>query len=213
MATVSPGRSRGGRLVSNGLSESIIGFLSQQDSPVGLLVLASAAALEYVFPPFPGDSITLFGAVLITAYDWSLLAVYASVMAGSVAGSMAAYHLGGALQRRGVGRRPKLDVLVARFRRHGAAYLLVNRFLPGFRAVFFVAAGLAEIPARSVALYAAISAAVWNALVIAVGALLGANFDRLEGLVRNYVLVLWVAAAAVLAVAAIRWGLRRRRAR
>ena len=82
------------------ISDSLIAFVSSQDNPWGLLVLAASAFVEYVFPPFPGDTITLFGAVLITAYSWNFAAVYGAVMVGSVAGSMLAFAAGGTLQRR-----------------------------------------------------------------------------------------------------------------
>lgn len=34
-------------------------------------VLAGVACIEYVFPPFPGDFVTILAAVLVTAASWS----------------------------------------------------------------------------------------------------------------------------------------------
>jgi len=201
----------------DGFTDWLTSFVSEQNNPIGLLVLATAAWFEYVFPPFPGDTLTLFGAVLITAYQWSLFAVYGAVMVGSITGAMLAYYAGVKLQsrreRKRRGRLPaaRIDDLVRRFERHGAWYLVLNRFMPSFRALFFVAAGMARIPPRKVALYAAISAGVWNALIIGAGALIGANFDDLRRWAKQYTVGFWVLAGTVIAVAtAAHWWRRRR---
>lgn len=201
-------------------TDFLIAFISDQNSPVGLAVLAAAAMLEYLFPPFPGDTITLFGAVLITAYGWSFWGVFGAVLLGSIAGSMGVFHLGEWLrQRRGRGpvyhpaRWAVLDRLVARFHRHGAAWLVLNRFLPGIRSLFFVAAGMADMRAPAVLFYASISAALWNLGLIALGSTLGANFDTLQLWLRRYNLGIWSVLAAIAAGLALRAGWRLLRAR
>ena len=202
------------------LTDFLIAFISDQNNPVGLAVLAAAAMLEYLFPPFPGDTITLFGAVLITAYDWSFWGVFGAVLLGSVAGSMGVFHLGEWLrQRRGdervhhPTRWATLDRLVMRFQRHGAAWLVLNRFLPGVRSLFFVAAGMADMRASAVLFYSTISAALWNLGLIALGSALGANFDTLLIWVRRYNLGIWSVLAAIAAGLALRAGWRLLRAR
>jgi membrane protein DedA with SNARE-associated domain len=194
--------------------------VSRENNPAGLGILAAAAALEYVFPPFPGDTITLFGAVLITAYGWSFAGVFGAVMLGSVAGSMIAYGFGhklGTWRRRRPARerteRRVLDELIDRFERHGAIYLTINRFLPGIRALFFVAAGMANIRPLPVAFYAALSAALWNLGLIAAGSLLGANMDELLSIVKTYSTVVWIVIAAIVITVVGRTMWRRRRAR
>ena len=43
----------------------LIAFASDRDHPLGLAAMFGSAAIEYVFPPFPGDTISLLGAILI----------------------------------------------------------------------------------------------------------------------------------------------------
>lgn len=182
------------------ISDVFIAFISNQNNFVGLAVIAAAALIEYIFPPFPGDTITLFGAVLITAYNWSFWGVFGAVMAGSMAGSMGAFYVGTGWRRRRSrkpDRRASLDRLVKKFHRHGAVYLVLNRFLPGIRSLFFVAAGLAEMPARSVLAYSTLSAALWNLGIIAIGSAVGANFDTLLDWVEKYTFAVWIALGAV----------------
>ncbi len=191
------------------IKDILSSLVDSDNSLVGLGTLAASAAIEYVFPPFPGDFVTVLGAVLVTAYGWSFMAVLAAVMVGSVIGALAAYQVGVVFARRRAARpdappRPTLDALVARFERHGPAFVMVNRFLPGVRAFIFVAAGLAGMPRGKVILYAAISALAWNLGLMALGAALGANLDQLVGLVERYTLVVWIVIAVIVAALLVR---------
>jgi membrane protein DedA with SNARE-associated domain len=197
------------------LTDWLIGFASERNHPIGFAVLAGSAMLEYVFPPFPGDTITLFGAVLITGYGWSGIGIFAAVLAGSLAGSMFDYWIGLRLRRRpraeqGPERRRAMDRLVARFERHGPAYLMINRFLPGIRAFFFVAAGMAGMRWRPVLLYGAASVMLWNGLLVFLGAAVGANLDSLEYFVKRYTTVAWIVLGGLL-VAYLTWRIVKRR--
>jgi len=199
------------------LIEWLIGFASEQNHPLGLVALFGSAAVEYVFPPFPGDTITLLGAVLITGYGWSWWAVTGAVVAGSLLGSFADYWLGVRLRSRPrSGKHTKrwaaVDRVVARFERHGPAYLILNRFVPGLRALFFVAAGMAGMRRRDVLLYGGLSVALWSALLIALGAALGANLEALERWMRRYSAVAWaILGGALLAYLIVRLVRRTRR--
>jgi len=200
------------------LTDWLISFASERNHPLGFAVLGGSALVEYVFPPFPGDTITLFGAVLITGYGWSAAGIALAVVLGSVGGSLLDHWIGLKLRARprpeDSARRESIDRLIARFERHGPAYLVVNRFLPGIRALFFVAAGMAGMRRRDVILYGAISVALWNALLIGLGAALGANLDALGAWVKRYTALSWaVLGAAAVAYLAWRLVLRRRRRR
>jgi membrane protein DedA with SNARE-associated domain len=181
------------------LALRLIELISQENSPLGLSILALSALVEYVFPPFPGDTITLFGAFLITAKGWSFAAVFGAVLLGSSAGAMADFWLGRVLQRRNVGGE-RLARLVARFQRHGEVVLVINRFLPGVRALFFVAAGMAGMRWSRVLLWATVSATLWNLLLIAVGSVVGANFEALQRFFMTYARLVWAALGVLLLV-------------
>lgn len=199
----------------------LVEWLSDGPSAVAYGVLGLAAALEYVVPPFPGDTITLLGAFLGARARYSAGLVLLVVTAGSVVGSWIDYEVGRRLSRRPLSElsqrarlaREKMAPLLARFSRHGASYIAVNRFLPGIRALFFVAAGMADLPLGKVLLWGAASALAWNSALIGVGWAAAAEFEVLLGWVRTYTLWVWVALGAVALVALLRWWWRRWRGR
>jgi membrane-associated protein len=95
--------------------------------------------------------------------------------------------------------------LSQRFLRHGAVYILINRFLPGIRAFFFVVAGAARMSIWKVLLYAAISAVVWNAAILTVGYTVGTNWERLRSLFTSYTLVVWCLLGALVLLGLFIW--------
>jgi membrane protein DedA with SNARE-associated domain len=202
-----------------GISQAITGFLQHNNNPLGLLLLGVSALLEYVFPPFPGDTVTLFGAFLVTRYEWSVAKVFVAVLAGSGIGAMIDFAFGVWVGRRySEGRilkspavRNRIDRVLDAFRRHGEVYVVLNRFLPAVRAVFFVAAGMARLRAWRVLVFALLSAALWNALIIGAGYSVGSNWNRITEIFRTYSIVAWGLIAAVVAGLALRFWLRRRR--
>src|SRR5690242_19661990 len=68
--------------------------------PVGYLILGLAALIEYVFPPFPGDTVLVLGGVYAVRgerpWPWVLLVV----TLGSVIGAALNYGVGRELGRR-----------------------------------------------------------------------------------------------------------------
>lgn len=169
----------------------------REAGPLGVVVLFFAAAAEYVFPPFPGDTITVAGGIYAVRGRLSLVLVYTALMAGSMCGALIDYALGRWLAGRLTSWEPhgwlartfsldQLQAWEARFRRRGSLYLAINRFLPGIRGPIFVAAGISSIPLSRVLIFGGISSALWNALLFGAGFVLGGNAERLETLITTY---------------------------
>jgi membrane protein DedA with SNARE-associated domain len=203
----------------DGIAQAITGFVQHNNNPVGLTLLALSALLEYVFPPFPGDTVTLFGVFLVTRYEWSLALVFVALLVGSAIGAMADFYVGvwmGSRYRSGrflrrEAVREQVEKVIASFRRHGEVYIALNRFLPAVRAVFFVAAGMAGLRPGRVLFFALVSAAGWNLLLVGVGYAVGANWGRITAVFRAYSVVAWSVVGAAALLLAIRWVVRRSR--
>lgn len=187
--------------------------------PYAPAVLFGASLVEYVFPPFPGDSIVLLGAWYAAQGTLSWPVAFLAVTAGAVVGAWidwrAGQALAPALEARAAVRGPLDAARLARFdaayRKYGGLLLLANRFLPGIRAFLFLAAGAARLPLGRVLLLGGLSAALWNALLLVVGALLVHNLADMVAFFDRYTRLAWVALALAAAALLARSLLRRRR--
>jgi len=184
--------------------------LASMPPALAYAALFGGAFVEYVFPPFPGDTVVVAGVALVVAFGWPLGPVFAAVTLGAAVGGAVGYAAGrwaadsGAVAAMGPKKRAAVHSLVTRFERWGAAYLALNRFLPGVRALFFVAAGLAGLRAVPVIFWALVSATAWNILLVGLGVALGGNVEQLAGWVARHTLVVGVLVAAVVVVVGVR---------
>lgn len=186
----------------------------------GVLLLGLAALLEYVFPPFPGDTVTLLGGAYASRGDHPLWLVLVSLMAFSVGGMAAMWGLGRLLGKRlDVAKEGPLFFGITHeqlrrgqrvMRERGAWVLTLNRFMPSLRAMVFVAAGASGTPLSRVLLLGSISALAWNGLLLLVGAAVGVNADQLQAWLVRYRLIALGVSGVVVAVLLVRWVLRRR---
>jgi membrane protein DedA with SNARE-associated domain len=184
-------------------------------------ILFFASLVEYVFPPFPGDALVVLGAWYAHAGVLSWPVTFLAVTAGAIAGAWVDYRVGVSLGRRldeRLSRKAPLseDRLLrfeASYRRWGGWLLVANRFFPGVRAFFFVAAGASGIPVRKVLLLGGLSAALWNALLLAAGAVLARNAAELVMIFDRYTRIAWTAVVVVAAALAALAVWRRRAAR
>jgi membrane-associated protein len=197
--------------------------LLARTGPAAPLLLFFAAFVEYVFPPFPGDAMVVLGAWYATHGRLSWPVTFGAVTCGAMAGAAADYGIGrwlgarideqaaaGKLDRERAERVQRFERI---YRRYGGLFLVANRFLPGIRGFFFVAAGAARIPLWEVLLFGGISAALWNGLLLAAGSYAARNVDELLGLFARYNTVAAAALAAGGAIAAGVWWWRRRKRR
>jgi membrane-associated protein len=171
-----------------------------------------AAALEYVFPPFPGDAMVLFGVFLSVWRGWNGAAVFISAFLGAVSGAAVTWRIGrwlGALEEKDL----PAGSLVARLRpsqeafrrftaivsRYGPVVIAVNRFFPGLRAFFILAAGMARIPFGKTMVFSSLGAFAWNLLLFGAGRTLGDNWDALRTFFKTYTFVAVAALCAIIA--------------
>jgi membrane protein DedA with SNARE-associated domain len=147
---------------------------------------------EYVVPFVPGDTIVVAGAVLVAVFGWPIAPVYTLITLGAVAGAVTAWYIGRSLDESGRIRtlsprkQRAIAAVMARFDKYGSAVLAMNRFFPGIRGFFFVAAGITRVPLGRTIAFAAVSGAIWNALLIAIGWHIGSNLSLLERVLTRY---------------------------
>lgn len=181
----------------------VVDQLRQVPPAVAYGVLFVGAFAEYVVPPVPGDLVVLAGAALIGAFDWPVAPVFAAVTVGALLGGAVDYAVGrwlaktGRIERLGPKKRKAVALVVEKFEKYGPIYIAVNRFVPGIRSFFFVAAGIAGLRFSAVMGWAFVGAAAWNAVLVGAGLLLGRNLEALDRFARTQS---WIAAVLVAVV-------------
>jgi membrane protein DedA with SNARE-associated domain len=202
--------------------ERVVATLSEalaRTGPAAPAILFLGSLIEYVFPPFPGDTLVVLGAWYAVNGKISWPVAFVAVTAGAVAGAWIDYRIGvalGAALERGAMRRGPITLehvrrVEAGYARFGAWFLLANRFLPGIRAFLFVGAGAARLPLGKVLLWGGISAAAWNALLLLVGAYLASNLSEFVGWLERYTAFAWVVMAVIAAMLLARFAIAARR--
>lgn len=198
------------------MTDEIRAWLETNEGPWAYVAIGLACLLEYVFPPFPGDTVALLGVFLAVTAGYSTPLTFLALNVGALLGGLGAYGFGRAIAE--PSRRPALlrgerssqaiATLVERYRERGGLYLLSNRFVPALRAFFFVAAGIARVPVWQVVVYGGLSAVLWNTLLFVLGWLAGESFEVLEGWVGYY--AIGVLAIAAIAAVVVFWRSRRK---
>ncbi len=170
-----------------------------------------SAFVENVFPPVPGDMVTVFAAYLVGRTGKGFLGVFIATNLGSIAGFMTYYALGRLIhpeyfERRGFRFLPPASFKTARewFRRYGYWVILFNRFLSGIRSVISIVCGMYRLPSGRVLLVTAIGCSIWNGLLMWMGYLLGNNWRRMDYIMQQYGRILLGTALVAAAIWLIR---------
>ena len=190
--------------------ESIISYLHTVDPFWIYLTLIFFSFIENVFSPLPSDVVVIVGASLIASTTMSFVPIVLLTAAASALGFMVMYlvgkYLGEHILRAGRIKFISLDAIRKNdrwFARYGYRLIIANRFLPGTRSVFSFFSGLTELQPVKTFLCAALSALLWNTLIIYIGMKLGDNvelIDRYLSTYRNTVILLTVAVLVIIII-------------
>lgn len=175
-------------------------------------ILFLFAFIENVFPPSPSDVVVVVGATLIAGTSIGYIPVLIITSIGSALGFILMYYVGKLFGDKVV-RSGKLKFLTNEdlsktdiwFSRYGYKLILANRFLPGTRSVISFFAGMYELELRKTFLLAAISAFIWNAIIIYLGMVLGNNVEMIDYYLSTYSTVIIILTAIVVLILAGRY--------
>jgi membrane protein DedA with SNARE-associated domain len=167
--------------------DSFLHFLSSLPNAIIYVLLAVSAYIENIFPPIPGDTITAFGAFLVSTDRLTFFGVYAATTIGSVAGFMSLFWVGQALGKhffiiKDYRWFKAEDIIKGEewLKRYGYILVLFNRFLPGVRSVISIASGISRLSVSKVMFFALLSCAIWNLIWIWLGFELGNNWNTVK---------------------------------
>lgn len=169
-----------------------------------------SAVIENLFPPIPGDTITVFGAFLVGTGRLNFALVFIITTVGSATGFLLLYLFGAFLEREFFIEKDyrffsAKSILAAEewFRKYGYYVVAANRFLPGVRSVISLASGISGLSPLKVFLYCNLSAAVWNFIWIYTGYTLGNNWAHVKERFLSIAGSYNSAAAIILVIAAL----------
>jgi len=175
--------------------KTIAETLQNTDIPVlWILLLAfSVTLIENLFPPSPCDSLLVMMGSLVGLGKVGLPELLIASTVGSTLGFIVMYWLGAVLGNKIIAsRRFKFinEESLAKprkwFLRWGYALIVINRFLPGTRAVISFFAGISKINLKITIVPSFISAAVWNLILIYSGNLFGKNWQKVNDFMESY---------------------------
>lgn len=157
------------------------------------ILLLISAYVENIFPPIPGDTVTLIGAFFVGTGKLSFWGVWLSTSLGSILGFMSLFLVAYWLEWQGIDRfRPRwikkahLKKVDTWFGRYGYWIILANRFLSGIRSVISIGAGLSKLNVWKVTLLAFLSGIIWNGLLIYAGAFIGRSWQDILEYIKIY---------------------------
>lgn len=183
---------------------------------IGPIGAGIAIALENLFPPLPSEAILPMAGIAAHDGAFGLWEAVAWTTLGSLVGALALYGLGAWLGldrlRRAADRLPLVDVsdidrTVAWFRRHGGKAVFFGRFVPIFRSLISIPAGVARMPLWRFAALTTAGSLIWNTAFILCGWFLGSGWHIVEqyvDVVQNVVIVVVAVTAVVLVTIRIR---------
>ncbi|MGK9369884.1 DedA family protein [Melioribacter sp. Ez-97] len=190
--------------------EEIISYIANLDPALIYLTMFFFGFIENIFPPSPSDFVVVLGATLIAnnTIDFVPLVLIASV--GSGVGYIIMYYIG---RKLGDGvirngrlkfiKKESLDKADRWFEKYGYKLILINRFLPGTRAVISFFTGLHKLQPSKTIVYAFVSSLLWNILLAILGYTIGNNIELIDKILNTYSNVGLMATLAAVAIAFI----------
>jgi len=181
---------------------------------VGIFLLM---ALENIFPPVPSEVIMGLGGIAVAQGRMEMAPLLLWGTAGSTAGNYAWYALGrhfGYLGLRPTVERytrwltvdwQDVERLHDFFQRHGQWVVFVFRFMPTFRTIVSLPAGMACMPRWRFLLWTSAGAAIWNAILAGAGYYLGTNFRELDRFVGPAAIAIMAVIASVYLWRVVTW--------
>lgn len=199
--------------------ENWITNMMEQFGYWGILLLI---AVENVFPPIPSEVILTFGGFMTTYTNLTAFGVILVATVGSIIGAIILYGIGYLvnvdrleqwIEKYGKYLRLKKEDIRradAWFDRYGYWTVLFCRMIPLIRSLISIPAGMSKMKFGLFLFFTTIGTAIWNTILVCVGAAVGGNWERIVEFMDVYSNIAY-ALIAVIGIAAVVWFLRSRR--
>jgi membrane protein DedA with SNARE-associated domain len=158
----------------------------------GYLGIVALMALENIFPPIPSEVIMGLGGMAVARGQMQLGWLLLAGTVGSVIGNYFWYALGRKFGYRGLkpfvdrwGRWLTVDwqdveAITRFFHDRGGWVIFVFRFMPSFRTIISLPAGMAKMPRWRFLVATSAGTTIWNIILAGAGIMLDRNFEQLD---------------------------------
>lgn len=199
-------------------ADAILAWLLSIPDWLIYIALGLAAAIENIFPPLPADVMVIAGAVVAGAGEMNALLIFLAVWVGNVGSALGVYWMGRSYGHRlfqgRFGRAllapRQLEALGVAYHRWGFAIVFFSRFLPVFRPIVPVFAGLARLGFLRTAFPLAAASALWYGLLVYLGNAAGANWYAVLDFLSRFGVSMWIVAGMGIVILLVWWWRTRR---
>jgi membrane protein DedA with SNARE-associated domain len=185
--------------------DQILEFIRSQNEFIIYGILLVSAYIENIFPPFPGDMVTLVGAYLAGVGNIAYIGVLLSVVIGGIAGAMTLYVIGKVSGRpffeTGRGRyliKSNLQRVEMKFDKYGSGIILASRFIPGIRSAIAITAGIVKFDIYRMVILSTISFVLWTGMLTGLMIYFKSNWQIIAHLISHFNRVFLAAVALLL---------------
>jgi membrane protein DedA with SNARE-associated domain len=187
-----------------GMMDQFISWLRELSPLAVLALMFSIAYIENIFPPSPSDVLLVFVGTLVGIGTVDFLTALTVATLGSTTGFMSAYLLGRYFEDHIMSGRFRrflpvgaIHQLEGLFNRYGYGVIVINRFLAGTRAIVSFFAGMSKMNLVMTTALCAISAAVWNGLLLYLGVIFANNWRRVTEYLQVYSTIATIAVTCI----------------
>lgn len=197
--------------------DSIVNWIISLMETLGAPGVGIAIFLENVFPPIPSEVVLPLAGFTASVGTINVWAAFIWATVGSVAGAYVLYYIGAAIGAQRLRRvaewmwlvEPEdVDKSLAWFDKYGQWSIFFGRLLPGVRSLISIPAGIDRMNLVTFGLFSLAGSALWNAVLIYLGFVLGENWEQVGVVIDEYSVIVKIVLG--LAVAALLFFLIRR---
>lgn len=154
--------------------------------------------LENIFPPWPGDSFTVFSGFLASnpQTDFALWQLVLATMIGNWLGAFLMFYFGkkvihflkhskSSWIRRNY-QEESFERTIDWFRKYSGLLIIASRFSAGIRFFVAIVAGISRMNPFSFFFYYTIAITLWCGLLISAGLKLGKNWEQINVMLATY---------------------------
>lgn len=159
------------------------------------------AVLQILFPPYPGDTLTIFQGYLTSKGYLNIYFVTFSTLLGTYVSSLFLYIIGFKFSKSILLNKfikkyfnlEKINKAETWFEKYGSFAIIINKFLPGIGSLTFIAAGLFQLSPISAFISIGIATIIHNTFIIMAGRLTGDNIILIKQTLQEYNKVIIIA--------------------